>query len=183
MVDMIAWRRPGVSAVRNSSTALRPRYSIAAAPLAAARRAGVRVRREELGDRQVERPGDAVDGGDRRAGHVPFDLRQEALRDPGSLRHVAQGQVARLAQRPDAGPSCSSVTSGRASLWCSRLGAASEVIASGCHDADRSQASMAARSERRALTSGGPAPTMRGPVALLQRPMLDVRHHRARDRR
>src|SRR6185503_17584350 len=53
---------------------------------------------EELGDRQVKGPGDALDGRDRRAGHVALDLGEEALRHPGADGDVAQRQMARLAQ-------------------------------------------------------------------------------------
>ena len=57
---------------------------------------------EQLGDRQVERPGDPVDGRDRWARDVALDLRQEALGHTGPIRNVAQRQPAGLAKSADA---------------------------------------------------------------------------------
>ena len=88
--------------VRNSSTALQARIGDPAAGLAADDPPGRRLLGEELGDRQVEGVRDPLDGRDRRAGDVALDLRQEALGHAGPLRHVAQRQPARLAERSDA---------------------------------------------------------------------------------
>jgi hypothetical protein len=64
--------------------------------------AGLGLLGEQLRDRQPQRLRDPVDRGDRRARDVALDLRQEALRDPGPIGHVAQRQVASLAQGSDA---------------------------------------------------------------------------------
>src|SRR5258706_1461096 len=60
-----------------------------------------RLFHEELRDCQPERPGDPLDRGDRRAGDLALDLREEALRDAGDVGQLAEGHRARLTQRPD----------------------------------------------------------------------------------
>ena len=90
--------------VRNSSIDLEPRVGDLPARLTSDHAPGLGLLGEQLGDRQVERPGDALEGRDRRAGDVALDLRQEALGDPGPFRDVAERQASRLADRADARP-------------------------------------------------------------------------------
>jgi hypothetical protein len=83
---------------------LEPGIGNASACLATHDPAGLRFLGEQLGDRQVEGPGDPLERRDRRARDVTLDLREEALGDARPLRDVAEGQASRLADRTDARP-------------------------------------------------------------------------------
>ena len=97
IVDRITWSLPAMFEVEELVDRLAgPGRRSAGAPHAGRPVRWLGFVGEELRDRQVQGVRDPLDGGDRRAGDVALDLRQEALGHAGPLarRRAGSGDVA-----------------------------------------------------------------------------------------
>ena len=136
---------------------------------------------EELGDREVEGAGDPLDGRDRRAGHVPLDLREEALGDPGLGGDLAKRAAARLADARGcairaAGPSPSSPPASGARR---RLKYRYSRLRLG----DRRSADFVRDSQERRVDDTAPSPVPSVPPVAMLQGVLSARSSAPEDRR